>query len=202
MTRLIVLRHGLTAWNQQGRIQGHHDEPLCGAGRRQLRGMRLPRGLRTLPCHSSPLLRARQTARLLGLRTVTNEPALREMHWGAWEGERVVELRQRHGEAMRQNEALGLEFLPPGGESPRQLGKRLQPWLTRIGHLTRPCVIVTHKGVIRVLLARATGWDMRGPPPHRLEWNRAHLFNVDRRGKLSILRTNIPVRGLMRFVSA
>jgi probable phosphoglycerate mutase len=50
---------------------------------------------------------------------------------------------------------------------------------------------VTHKGVIRAVLALATGWDMRDKPPHRLDWSAAHLFRLDASGEPRIARLNV-----------
>jgi hypothetical protein len=45
--------------------------------------------------------------------------------------------------------------------------------------------------VIRAILAEATGWDMRGKPPAKLEWDAVHFFSLDRQGKPSIERLNV-----------
>ena len=50
-------------------------------------------------------------------------PALIEMDWGQWEGHRLADLRRRHGSRMSEMEALGLDLLPPGGESPGDPGR-------------------------------------------------------------------------------
>jgi probable phosphoglycerate mutase len=54
---------------------------------------------------------------------------------------------------MTQNEAAGLDFRPPGGESPRDVQERLKPYLAS---LAGPTIAVTHKGVLRALYALAT----------------------------------------------
>jgi probable phosphoglycerate mutase len=54
-----------------------------------------------------------------------------------------------------------------------------------------PTLAVTHRGVIRALLAEATGWDMRGKPPAKLDWEAAHLFVLDAHGKPSVERLNV-----------
>ena len=98
------------------------------------------------------------------------------MSWGDWEGRRLEELRADLGEAMRENEARGLDFRPAGGESPREVLARVSQWLS---FLSEPTLAVTHRGVIRVVLAAATGWDMRGAPPAKLDWRAFHLFRVE-----------------------
>jgi probable phosphoglycerate mutase len=115
------------------------------------------------------------------------------MNWGQWEGRRILDLRAELGDEMADNEARGLDFRPPGGESPRDVQTRLAPWLTAIGGGGRPLSAITHKGVIRAVFAQATGWDMTGKPPARLDWTAAHLFTVDDAGDLSVERLNLPL---------
>jgi probable phosphoglycerate mutase len=111
-----------------------------------------------------------------------------EAHWGEWQGELLTDLRVRLGEAMRGNEARGLDFTPPGGESPRQVIARVRIWLAQ---LTEPTLAITHRGVIRAIIADACGWDMRGPPPARLDWNALHLFDIDSRGRPRVQQLNL-----------
>ena len=80
----------------------------------------------------SPRQRARETAKILGLDPII-EPTLAEMSWGEWEGRRIPDLRAEYGETMAENERRGLDFTPPGGESPRDVQKRVQPWMTAVG---------------------------------------------------------------------
>ena len=53
------------------------------------------------------------------------------------------------------------------------------------------CLAVTHKGVIRAVMARATGWPMIGKPPHRLARNAAHLFKVAPDGTMAVHHLNL-----------
>jgi broad specificity phosphatase PhoE len=92
---------------------------------------------------------------------------------------------------MAAAEAAGLDLRPPGGESPREVQARVRPLLAEIAQSGRPTAAVTHKGVIRAVLALATGWDMRDKPPHRLDWSAAHLFRLDASGKPRIARLNV-----------
>ena len=193
MTLLALIRHGATAWNEAGRIQGHADVALSERGRRALSGLGPPTSLDGAAWVSSPLRRATETARLLGAGTVTTEPRLIEMDWGAWEGRTLAELRAELGPAMRDNEDRGLDFMPEVGESPRDVQARLGPWLREVGAAKRPAVAVTHKGVIRALFALAVGWDMTGKPPTRLEWACAQVFAIDDRGEPRTVRLNEPL---------
>lgn len=186
MTRLALLRHADTAWSREGRIQGRADPPLLESA-----AVRLPELCRGMRIVTSPLARCVQTAARLGAPHAEREPRIIEMDWGRWEGESLAELRARLGEAMRDNEARGLDFLPEGGESPRRVLERVQPWLREVAAAGAPTLAITHRGVIRAVLAAASGWDLRGAPPAKLDWQAVHLFALDARGKPSIERLNV-----------
>ena len=179
MTRVLFIRHGRTDWNDQRRIQGHTDIPLNPAGKAEVGKLRLPPEYRHWPAYSSPLERALETARLLGLEAPMEEPRLMEMNYGSWEGATWHELVRRYGEeAIEANTRRGIDFRPEDGESPAELKLRLSAWLEDMAALKRDVVAVTHKGVIRMALAMATGWDLTSRPPARLQWERGHLFSL------------------------
>lgn len=191
MTLIALIRHGITAWNEEGRIQGHRDIALSAEGRALLARRRVPAPLAGWDWAASPLRRCRETLEILHPGPYAVEPRLKEMHWGEWEGCLLADLRR--GGASRAREALGLDFRPPGGESPRLLQERLRPFLAEVAARGRPTVAVTHKGVIRAVLSLATGWDMRQREPVRLDWSRAHLFRLDAAGTPSVERLNLPL---------
>jgi probable phosphoglycerate mutase len=114
-----------------------------------------------------------------------------ETDWGQWEGERLPELRARLGDVMAANEARGLDFRPPGGESPRDLQVRLTPWLAMVAARGGPCVAVAHKGIIRALYSLASGWDLLGKPPDKLVWSCAQVFRLTSNGRPSVTRLNL-----------
>src|SRR5262245_31169680 len=112
-----ILRHAVTGWNEQGRLQGLTDTPLSPAGCSAARGWRLPTPVDRWRRMSSPLRRARQTAELVRpAAPVAIDSRLREMSFGLWEGRSLVELRAGGGESFSAAERLGLDFHPPGGE--------------------------------------------------------------------------------------
>ncbi len=174
-------------------MQGRRDIPLSERGRAQVRAWRIPVELATEPAQwvSSPLRRAVETAEILCCGTPPSATALTEMDWGDWEGFGLEELRHRYGDEFARNEALGLDFRPPGGESPRDVLGRVHPWLLSAA-ANRTCMIaVTHLGVLRAVLAAATGWDMIGKPPIKLQGDALHRFAVDDRGNISIVECNV-----------
>jgi probable phosphoglycerate mutase len=192
MTLLALIRHGPTDWNDDGRLQGHQDVALGARARAQLAALCAPAALDGFAWYTSPLGRAQETARLLAPdATIVIEPALIESSWGAWEGETLDRLRARLGAEFADIEQRGLDFLPPGGESPRMVQHRLRPWLARLGAARQPTVAVTHKGVIRAVLGLATGWDFLGKPPARLDWSKAQLFAVGATGHPTIQQLNL-----------
>lgn len=189
MTLLALIRHGVTAWNAEGRIQGHRDIPLSAEGRALLARRAVPAELAGWDWIASPLRRCRETLAILHRGPHRTDPRLMEMNWGEWEGRVLAELRRDGLTAAR--EAQGLDFRPPGGESPRLLQRRLEPFLAELAARGRPTVAVAHKGVIRALLSLATGWDMQGKPPARLDWTCAHLFRLDPAGVPAVARLNL-----------
>lgn len=192
---IAFVRHGPTAWNQDRRLQGRADIPLSVKGASEVSRWRLPNCLENIPWRVSPLRRAVQTAQLLDIADPMVDPRLVEMDWGDWEGETVSDLRGRLGPDMRLNEDRGLDLMPPGGESPRQVQDRLRPLLLELAEGPTLAGAISHKGVIRALVALATGWDMRGKPKVRLDWRAAHVFSVDREGRVSPHRLNLPLIG-------
>ncbi len=191
MTALALIRHGMTAWNSEGRMQGRRDVPLSEAGRAALAGLRPPPELDGFAWLSSPLVRAVETAELLSGQSPEVDPRLVEMDWGEWEGLTLDELRAAHPE-MAANEERGLDFQPPGGESPRQVQDRLKPLLAELAG-GPPRVVVSHKGVMRAIMALAFEWPFKGRAPAKLARHAAHLFTLEADGRPRPGRLNLPL---------
>lgn len=187
--RLVLLRHAATDWNAAGRLQGRADIALSAAGRTALAGCRLPAAYRGRQWYASPLRRAQETAALLGL-APRIEPALIEMDWGRYEGHTLPELRAAYGNVFAMNEDRGLDLQPPGGESPRQVQQRLLPWLKG---LRADAGAVTHKGVIRAILALAFDWSMLGRAPVKLDWHCLQEFSITDEGRPTLVAANVPL---------
>ncbi len=156
---IAFLRHGETDWNRDGRLQGQRDVPLNELGRSQARrnGELLAAellGVAEFDFVASPLLRTRDTMELA--RTSMGLPAadyrlddrLKEITFGDWEGFTYGDIARKFPEGAAARAADKYGFVPPGGESYRQLGDRVAPVLAS---LTRPTVMVAHGGVARVL---------------------------------------------------
>ena len=188
---LLLIRHGETAWNRSKRLQGRADIPLTGEAKARLGGLRVPKRLGPARWFSSPLVRTTETARLLGASGLTIEPRLVEMDLGGWEGRTLDDLRAEDPAAMQANEILGLDMCPPDGESPRDVQNRLRPWLKERAGEGGLSIAVTHKGVIRAVVARAYDWDMTVDPPVRMDWRAAHLFSLSADGSPAPATVNI-----------
>ncbi len=68
---------------------------------------------------------------------------------------------------------------------------RIAGWTAEIADKGAPVVAVSHKAAIRALLALATGWDMMGRPPVRLDWRSAHFFHAEPGGEVRLDRPNV-----------
>ncbi len=116
-------------------------------------------------------------------------PELIEMDWGEWQGRRGADLLADAGSGYRHIEEWGWDFQPPGGETPAMVWQRLRPWIASV---QEAIVAVCHIGVMRVLLARATGWDFSGPAP--FEVKRDRLYIIDRNDDGTLAFDDAPVR--------
>lgn len=159
--RLILVRHGETDWNREGRLQGGQDIPLNALGREQAaeaagRLRALEPDFARLDFIASPMQRARETMDILRRELVLPAGAygiderLRELTFGSWEGFtwQDVQKAEREQAQLRKRDKWG--FVPPGGESYRMLAERVRPVLAG---LERETVIVSHGGVARAVLA-------------------------------------------------
>lgn len=194
MPFLSLIRHAPTTWNEAGRIQGQTDTPLSEKGRLSLRSWETPATLSAAEWWTSPLQRCRDTARHLAGRNVRTDDRLMETHWGEWQGSRLADLRNDLGEVMTEMEGRGWDFCPPGGESPRDVSIRFLSFARDVAERGQTTVAVTHRGVIRVAMALATGWDFLGKSPVKLQRPAAHVFWVDPQGQLEMREANLPIR--------
>jgi len=163
--RALVLRHGTSTWNAEGRWQGWLDAPLTAEGEAQAaaRGRELAHaGIVPRAIYSSDLSRAARTAEIIAAHLevpVVPDAGLRERNGGEWQGRTRAEI-ETGWPGMREAWRRGELTAPPGGEDDAQLLARVDAALTRaIEHVGRnTLVVVTHHGVVRALVRR-TGLD-------------------------------------------
>ena len=258
------MRHGRTAWNAEGRLQGRTDVPLLPEEAARLATLTVPPGWEGATVLASTLSRAVETARLVTGRTPERDERLSEGGYGRWEGLRGADLRADPASGFRDVEAMGWDYAPHGGETNAAVRDRAlaavwdwvgrvagapdaargagsasrsaDPGLSKDGELrdtrqppplptlppaaggegfrsdaraARPLssrsggrareggqaavtfpsratglepvprlLIVTHLGVMRVLLAVAHGWDFDGPMPFRVKRDRLFVLHA------------------------
>jgi broad specificity phosphatase PhoE len=157
---LILVRHGVTDWNREGRFQGRLDPPLSdvGKGETSLLAERLAAdpSLRPRRLVTSPLARATMTASIIaealgGDPRPEPEPRLVEIGQGAWEGHTHAELAITAADdyaAWRRDEAA---HPPPGGEPIDGVVKRVGAALADLVAADRwPLAVVSHGGALRI----------------------------------------------------
>ncbi len=150
MTTLLLVRHGETDWNAEGKLQGHSDRPLNDFGRRQANALadRLE-GEEIAAIYSSDLARAKETAEILGARVgvaVVVDPDLREKNWGSWEG-------------LTGDERLTVEFVGEATEDHRDRTLRAIARIVEL-HPRGRVVVVTHGGSVRRVQASVSGFAL------------------------------------------
>ncbi len=169
MTRFVVLRHGETHWNTEGRMQGHLDSELTPLGERQVAlAARELAGETFEHLISSDLGRTLASARAL-CRTVQlpigRDAALRERHLGAFQGLTLAEARASHPEDARRFSERDPEHQVPGGESVREVYERVAARFEDLArmHAGARVLVVTHGGVLDVLYRHARGLPLGAP---------------------------------------
>ncbi len=179
MTRIALLRHFPTSWNQEHRLQGQTDIPLTDEARRELHGLAIPAPWDTARIIASPLLRAAETARILAHgRPVANDPRLVEISYGEWEGQHGADLLADPNSGYVNVEDGGWHRRPPGGESPWEVWQRVRPALAEIAAEANPALLIVHRALMRVILARAWGWNYDSPEPFKIKRGRLYPLTL------------------------
>lgn len=130
MTRIILVRHGETTWNVEGRYQGQEDTPLSQRGLQQ--GQLLAEGLRNLPidlCISSPLQRSYQTCKFcadLHKLPVATDERLLEINHGTWEGVLAKDIEAQYPQEFHQWHTQPHLAQMPGGENLEDVRRRVR----------------------------------------------------------------------------
>ncbi len=157
-------------------------------------GLLPPRGFETARAFVSPLGRARETAKLLGLTDAIVDERLTEHHWGKWEGLTREEILTRDGNDAFTRAGSGIDFRPSGGESTRELLARVSEFLRDVASERSDSIAVAHRGILRSAYTLATGWNMASPMPARLDLSRALILLLDADGTARISEMNVPLR--------
>jgi len=161
---LYYIRHGLTDWNIEGRLQGGRDTPLNDRGRAQARQCAgilrelLARGGRAasdIHYVSSPLVRASETMDIVRRELAlpadgyARDPRLVEIAFGEWEGLTYLDVIERDKAVVDKREGDKWLFRPPGGETYAEVAHRVGEWYAT---LDRDTVVTAHGGTARALV--------------------------------------------------
>ncbi len=168
-TEIILIRHGETEWNSQKRMQGHSNSDLSEVGRGQIQALgELMKNVSFDHIYSSDSLRARQTAEAITQysgHTLQFDQRIREKNLGVFEGLTSTEAKERHPEVYRLFKTAGANYVIDEGESTQQLLERALEFIEeiRLRHPQERVVMVTHGGVVRVLMKHALGMSIDSP---------------------------------------
>jgi phosphoserine phosphatase len=169
--RLLLVRHGETDWNRQGRFQGQIDVPLNANGHQQAN--QAAEFLKSEPINfavSSPMLRPKETAEAILQHhpqvTMTFEPEFCEISHGAWEGKLESEIAQEYGEELKQWHIQPEVVQMPEGENLQQVWDRaIAAWHLLVesaqagfdGTTTQVGLVVAHDAINKVILSHVVG---------------------------------------------
>ncbi len=161
MTRLVLVRHGQTDWNLEGRYQGQTDLPLNAAGRAEASALAEQLAGRPLEAiYSSNLRRAHETASIIAERLgmpVQIDGRLREVYLGQWEGVLFKDIVAQYPAEWEQRQRDPVHSRPPGGESAVELAARVWAAVDEIARRHAPglVLIVSHGLALAAVLCRA-----------------------------------------------
>lgn len=173
-TRIILVRHGETAWNAEMRMQGQLDVPLNEVGRWQAARVAAALAEESLAAiYSSDLARASQTAAPLSQVTglpIIPEAGLRERCFGIFQGSTFTEVETRWPEQSRRWRRRDPDFAPEGAESLVAFSARCVGAARRIAaaHPGESIALVSHGGVLDCLYRAATGIELQASRSWRL----------------------------------
>ena len=185
---IYYVRHGLTDWNVQHRLQGRHDVPLNAEGCAQavrcgeiLRDLLVRDGAvaEDLDYVSSPLIRARKTMEImratLGLDSAGYgvDARLAEISFGEWEGLTYTDVLSRDEDIVARRESDKWGFRPPGGESYAQVTARISQWHAT---LHRDTVVAAHGGTGRALIAHLALAPAQDATHHAVDQGVVYVF--------------------------
>ena len=164
--RLVLVRHGETAWNKELRFQGHADIPLSLHGKEQARSLSLRLATSRFDAvYASDLKRARMTADILAdahALPVQELTGLREINFGQWEGLTIKEIQARYDREIKAWWSSPLSTRVPGGETFAEVVQRSMKAVKQIyySHPDGQVLVVAHGGAIRSIIGSVLDLDL------------------------------------------
>lgn len=185
----MLVRHGETEWSRDGRHTGRTDIPLTDEGRRQAAALAAALSAWQFALVlSSPLQRALETCRLAGYGTQAQvRPELMEWDYGRYEG-----LTSRQIAAENPDWSLWRDG-GPDGETPADVGRRVDRVIAEIRRVTGDVLIFAHGHVLRVLAARWLGESPDAGRHYALQTATLSLLGFEHEDPV-ISRWNLPSR--------
>ena len=164
-TRLLLVRHGRTAYNAKLRFMGQLDIPMDETGRAQVHAVaRRLASESPAAIYSSELVRARETAiaiqaEIASAPPLRVEPRLTEGHFGDWQGQTYPDIRVQDADHLARWEADRLNVAPPNGETLPDIARRVEAAYRDIcsAHPDETVIIAAHGGSLQVLIVLALG---------------------------------------------
>lgn len=166
MTKVLFVRHGETNWNIEGRCQGNVDVPLSPIGQAQAASVAERLASKKIAAiYSSDLSRASETATAIAEKhslPVQIAPALREIAFGDWEGNRFAELKDKHPDIMQIFNDRPGDVRIPNAETLSQVQDRAYRTVLDVveKHADETIIIVSHGVALRTILCAALDVDL------------------------------------------
>jgi broad specificity phosphatase PhoE len=174
--QIFIARHGATKWSKSGQHTSHTDLMLLPEGEEQARGMRSKLdGVEFSLVLSSPLRRALETCALAGFGNVAQTTSdLVEWDYGEYEGLTTPEIRETNPSWWLWRDGC------PGGESPSQIGARVDRVLERLAAVEGNALVFAHGHVLRVFTARWLEMEVAAGSRFKLEAGSLGLLGHER----------------------
>ncbi|MBC7342777.1 MAG: histidine phosphatase family protein [Clostridia bacterium] len=196
MQRIILVRHGDTAWNREHVFRGRVEVPLSDEGREQARLAGL--ALKDAPLsriYCSPRQRAKETAQLIAQfhdQEVIPHDAFDDMDFGQWQGMPLEQVKSQYAEDYAAWESKPEAFVAPGGEGLDGVRQRSLAGLQQLVSEMREgetLAIVTHRVILKVLICAMLGLDNSHFWHIRQGTCAINIFDYDRARRLFIAET-------------
>lgn len=198
--KIALIRHSVTKWNEEGRIQGHFDSPLTEYGCKLAAGWQKKLEPETFDAVlTSDLERTIATANIItqGLELPTiHLQGLREQDWGEWSGLTMEELNAQFPGKIDEEVAKGWDFTPNNGENRIECATRgTQALKDGINEIIRTVnkdeikiLVVAHEGIIKSVIYKLLDHDFMPEERKLLKKRKLHWLNWN--GELSIEKLN------------
>lgn len=194
MAYLILVRHGITDWNIQGKWQGWTDTSLSEEGKRQAREVaEVLKGLRIDEVYTSELLRTKQTyqeiCNSLSLSCpVFNTQALNERKYGIYTGKNKWEVERQVGEEKFLQIRRGWDYPIPEGENLQDVYNRVVPFYTEyiLKNLKegKNVLVVSSENTLRALIKYLENIPDENIASVELGFGEVYIFEVDSKGQI------------------